>query len=119
VVRLGADVIEAGFPASSPEISNPSGLLPERSRALSSAVFPDPWLKTLTFARRLYARQSGPEFTPGLRISDSYGKKLRLSPEQVIERAVKAVKHAKRYMHDVEFYAEDAFRSDKQFLVRI
>lgn len=46
-------------------------------------------------------------------------KKLGLSPQQVIDISVAAVKRSKKYVSDVEFYAEDAFRSDRKFLVRI
>lgn len=45
--------------------------------------------------------------------------KLQMTPDQVIERAVNMVKYAKNYVSDVQFSAEDAFRSDKEFLVRI
>ena len=46
-------------------------------------------------------------------------KKLNKTPQEVIETAVRAVKHAKKYVHDVEFYAEDASRSERDFLVDI
>src|SRR3990170_7799569 len=45
--------------------------------------------------------------------------KLRMTPEQVLERAVSMVKHARRYTDDVEFSAEDAVRSDLDFLCRV
>src|SRR5690606_5293440 len=46
-------------------------------------------------------------------------RKLRKTPEQVLEMAVDAVRYAKRFVSDVEFYAEDAFRSDREFLRRV
>ena len=45
--------------------------------------------------------------------------KLQMTPDQVVERAVEMVKYTKKYVDDVQFSAEDAFRSDKDFLVRV
>ena len=45
--------------------------------------------------------------------------KLRSTPEKIVESAVEAVKYAKRYVEDVEFYAEDAGRADVEYLARV
>ena len=45
--------------------------------------------------------------------------KLKSNPEEIIERAVAAVKYAKKYVEDVEFYAEDAGRADEEYLARV
>ena len=45
--------------------------------------------------------------------------KLRSTPEKILEQAVEAVKYAKSYVEDVEFYAEDAGRADPQYLARV
>ena len=56
----------------------------------------------------------------GIGTSESHIRyKFNSTPEEIIERAVAAVKHAKRYVEDVEFYAEDAGRTDNEYLARV
>ena len=56
----------------------------------------------------------------GIGTSDSHIRfKFNSNREEIIERAVRAVKHAKRYVEDVEFYAEDAGRTDNEYLARV
>jgi 2-isopropylmalate synthase len=61
-----------------------------------------------------------PRIHTGIAVSPMHmEKKLGMTPDQVIEAAAAAVKHSKRYVSDVEFYAEDSFRSDRGFLVKV
>jgi len=61
-----------------------------------------------------------PRIHTGIGTSDSHiTHKFKATREQIIERAEKAVAHAKRYVEDVEFYAEDAGRTDNEFLARV
>ena len=61
-----------------------------------------------------------PRIHTGIGTSDSHIKhKFNSSREQIIERAVGAVKHAKQYVEDIEFYAEDAGRTDNDFLAKV
>lgn len=56
----------------------------------------------------------------GIGTSDSHIKyKFNSTREEIIERAVAAVKYARRYVDDVEFYAEDAGRTDNEYLARV
>ncbi|WP_143962298.1 2-isopropylmalate synthase [Litoribacter populi] len=117
---LGVDVIEAGFPISSPgdfnsvveiskAVSNPVIC------ALSRAVEKD--IEVAADALK-YAKKG--RIHTGIGVSTYHiHHKLRSTPEAVIERAVQAVKLAKRYVEDVEFYAEDAGRSENEYLARI
>jgi len=114
---LGVDVIEAGFPISSPgdfksvvEISKvvtwPT--VCALSRAVEKDI--DVAVEALKFARNK-------RIHTGIGTSDSHIKyKFNSTREQVLERAVAAVKYAKKYVEDVEFYAEDAGRTDNEFL---
>lgn len=120
LVRLGVDIIEAGFPASSPgDFVSVQTIASEVKGVticgLTRAVQQD----IDTCAEALRGAES-PRIHTGLGVSPVHmEKKLMLSPEQVIEQAAAAVKYAKKYMSDVEFYAEDAFRADPDFLVRV
>jgi len=117
---LGVDVIEAGFPISSPgdfeSVVALSKVIKNASVcALSRAVEKD----IITAAESLkYAVK--PRIHTGIGTSDSHIKdKLQTTPEKIVERAISAVALAKKYVEDVEFYAEDAGRTDNPFLAYI
>lgn len=117
---LGVDVIEAGFPVSSPgdfqSVEAISKLVKNATVCgLTRAVKND--IKVAAEAL-VYAKR--PRIHTGIGTSESHMKhKFKASPEQIIERAVAAVKYAKSFVEDVEFYAEDAGRSDNEFLARV
>ena len=117
---LGVDVIEAGFPISSEGDFNS---VMEISKAvtwpticaLSRAVEKDIEVaaEALKFAKHK-------RIHTGIGTSDSHIKyKFNSNREEIIERAVKAVKYARRFVDDVEFYAEDAGRTDNEYLARV
>jgi 2-isopropylmalate synthase len=118
--ELGVDVIEAGFPISSPgdfhSVSEISKLVKNAkvcglTRANQKDI--DVAAEALQFARR-------PRIHTGIGTSDSHIKfKFNSNREDIIERAVQAVKYAKSYVEDVEFYAEDAGRTDNDYLARV
>ncbi|NLM21651.1 MAG: 2-isopropylmalate synthase [Peptococcaceae bacterium] len=120
IVKLGVDVIEAGFPASSPGDFEAVRIITREIKGavicgLSRSVPND-----IDLCAEALRGAEYPRIHTGIAVSPIHmEKKLRLSPDQVIEMAVGAVKHAKKYMNDVEFYAEDAFRSNREFLVKI
>lgn len=117
---LGVDVIEAGFPVSSPgdfqsvveiakAVSNPT--ICALTRAVEKDI--DVAAEALKFAKR-------GRIHTGIGTSPYHIKsKLNSNPDEILERAVRAVKYAKRYVEDVEFYAEDAGRSDNEYLARV
>jgi 2-isopropylmalate synthase len=117
---LGVDVIEAGFPISSPgDFKSVVAITRAVSEpvvcALSRAVTKDIERagEALQYAKR-------PRIHTGIGTSESHIRyKLRTTPEDIIERAKGAVKLAKSYVEDVEFYAEDAGRTDNEFLARV
>src|SRR5688500_17446661 len=118
--RLRVDVIEAGFAASSPGDF-------EAIRAVAAAV-KDSTVCSLARANESDVRRAGEAIKGAnagrvhtfIATSPIHMKhKLRMEPDQVLEAAVKAVKLAREYTDDVEFSAEDAVRSDVDFLCRI
>ena len=118
--RLGVNVIEAGFPISSPgDFKSVEDICKTVTEpvvcALSRAVMAD---IDAAGAALKYAKRG--RIHTGIGTSDSHIQhKLRTTPEKIIERAVAAVKHAKTYVEDVEFYAEDAGRTGNEFLARV
>lgn len=118
--QLGVDVIEAGFPISSPGDFASVKAIAENVKepticALSRAVEKD-----IIKAVEALENAAKPRIHTGLGTSDQHiFTKLRSTREQVIERGVAAVKLAKKYVEDVEFYAEDAGRTDNEYLAEI
>lgn len=118
--ELGVDIIEAGFPISSPgdfhSVSEISKLVKNAkvcglTRANQKDI--DVAAEALKFAKR-------PRIHTGIGTSDSHIKyKFNSNRKDIIERAVQAVKYAKSFVEDVEFYAEDAGRTDNDYLARV
>ena len=117
---LGVNVIEAGFPVSSPgdftSVSEISKIVKNATVCgLTRAVEND--IKVAAAALK-YAKF--PRIHTGIGTSDSHIKfKFNSTREQVIERAIKAVSYSKSFVEDVEFYAEDAGRTDNVFLAKV
>jgi 2-isopropylmalate synthase len=118
--ELGVDIIEAGFPVSSPGDFNSvveiSKLVTRPTIcALTRAVKHDIEVaaKALEFAKN-------PRIHTGIGTSPYHIKlKLNSTPDEILERAIEAVKYAKKFVEDVEFYAEDAGRSDNVYLAKV
>ncbi|WP_010521064.1 2-isopropylmalate synthase [Aquimarina agarivorans] len=117
---LGVDVIEAGFPVSSPGDFNSVTEITKIIRnatvcGLTRAVEND--IKVASDALKYAVR---PRIHTGIGTSESHIKhKFKTTPEKIIERGVAAVKYAKSFVEDVEFYAEDAGRTDNEYLARV
>ena len=118
--KLGADVIEAGFAAASP---GDADAIKSVARTIKYST-----VCSLARASERDVRAAGEAIKPAKsgRIHTFIAtspihmeKKLRMTPDQVVENAVKAVKLALEYTDDVEFSAEDAVRSEMDFLVRV
>jgi 2-isopropylmalate synthase len=118
--RLGVDVIEAGFAAASPGDA-------DAIKAIAS-IIQTSTVCSLARANERDVRAAGEAIKPAVsgRIHTFIAtspihmeKKLRMTPDQVVENAIKAVKMAREYTDDVEFSAEDAVRSDLDFLCRV
>ncbi len=117
---LGVDIIEAGFPISSPgdfesvtEISKAvkNATICGLSRAVQKDI--EVAAEALKFAKR-------PRIHTGIGTSDYHIKaKFNATRDEILARAVQAVKWAKNFVDDVEFYAEDAGRTDNEYLARV
>lgn len=120
LTALGVDVIEAGFPVSSPgdfqsvvEISKVVGdvIVCALTRANKNDI--DVAADALKYAKR-------PRIHTGIGASDTHIQyKFNSTREEILERAVEAVQYAKKYVEDVEFYAEDAGRADVEYLAKM
>ena len=117
---LGVDVIEAGFPISSPGDFNS---VVEISKAVT---WPTICALTRAVEKDIDVAADALQYAKHKRIHTGIGTseshiryKFNSTPEEIIERAVAAVKYAKRYVEDVEFYAEDAGRTDNEYLARV
>ena len=117
---LGVDVIEAGFPISSPGDFNS---VVEISKAVTwptICALPRAVEKDIDVAADALQYAKHKRIHTGIGTSESHIRyKFNSTPEEIIERAVAAVKYAKRYVEDVEFYAEDAGRTDNEYLARV
>ncbi len=117
---LGVDVIEAGFPVSSPgdfnsviEISK--AVTWPTVCALTRAVEKD-----IEVASRALQYAKRKRIHTGIGTSDLHIKyKFHSNRQEILERAVAAVSYAKRFVDDVEFYAEDSGRTDNEYLARV
>lgn len=117
---LGVDIIEAGFPIASPADA-------EATRQVALEVR-RPVIAALARCRPLDIEAAARALEPAQRkrihtflaTSDLHLKaKLRISREQCLDAVVESVRHARQYVDDVEFSAEDATRSDRDFLCRV
>ena len=117
---LGVDVIEAGFPVSSPGDFNSVSEISKNVResiicGLSRAVVMD--IDTAAMALKEAKRK---RLHTGIGASDMHIKyKFNSTREKILAQAVSAVKYARRYFDDIEFYAEDAGRADQNFLAKM
>lgn len=118
--RLGVDVIEAGFPISSPGDFNS---VIEISKAVSEPVvcaLSRAVQKDIDMAADALKYAKRPRIHTGIGTSDSHIKyKFNSTREEIIERAVAAVKYARNLVEEVEFYAEDAGRTDNDYLAKV
>ena len=117
---LGVDVLEAGFPISSPgdfkAVEDISKLVKNaRVCGLTRAV-----KKDIDIAAEALKPAKRSRIHTGIGTSESHMRyKFNATPDKILERAIAAVSHAKSYVEDVEFYAEDAGRTDNEFLAKV
>lgn len=118
--EIGVDIIEAGFPISSP---GDFQSVVEISKAVSK-----PTICGLTRAieKDIEVAAEALKFAKHARIHTGIGTsyyhithKLKSTPEKIIEQGIKAVKYARKFVDDVEFYCEDAGRTENEFLARV
>jgi 2-isopropylmalate synthase len=121
LVRLGVDVIEAGFPISSPgDFESVRKISEEVGDAVVVCGLSRAVAKDIEVAADALKTAKRPRIHTGIGVSESHLKqKLRITGEEAVERAVAAVKLARSFVGDVEFYAEDAGRAEPAFVYRM
>ena len=117
---LGVDVIEAGFPVSSPGDFAAVAAIAAQTREATVCGLTRAVENDIRVAAEALRGARRPRIHTGIGTSDLHVQhKLRTTREDVLTRAVAAVKLAKSFVEDVEFYAEDAGRTDNEFLARV
>ena len=117
---LGVDIIEAGFPVSSPGDFNSVSEISKNVKesiicGLSRAIVMD--IDTAAMALKEAKRK---RLHTGIGASDMHIKyKFNSTREKILTQAVSAVKYARKYFDDIEFYAEDAGRADQDYLAKM
>lgn len=120
LARLGVDIIEAGFPIASEGDFQAVRMIAENVKGPTIAALARISPKDIDRAWEAVKVAEKPRIHTFIATSEIHMKyKLQLSREEVLEKAVQGVKHAKRYTDDVEFSPEDGFRSDLDFICQV
>ena len=117
---LGVDIIEAGFPVSSPGDFNSVVEISKVVKNASVCGLTRAVQNDIDVAVKALKHAKNPRIHTGIGTSDSHIKhKFNSTRDKILERAIEAVKYSKKYVDDVEFYAEDAGRTDNDFLALV
>ncbi|MGO4918877.1 2-isopropylmalate synthase [Maribacter sp. IgM3_T14_3] len=117
---MGVNVIEAGFPVSSPGDFQSVEAIAKLVKNATVCGLTRAVKKDIEVAAEALKHAKMPRIHTGIGTSDSHIKfKFNSNRDAIIERAVDAVKYAKTFVEDIEFYAEDAGRTDNEFLARV
>lgn len=117
---LGVDVLEAGFPISSPGDYNSVTEIAKIIKSATVCALSRAVEKDIDVAVRALKYAKYPRIHTGIGTSDSHIRyKFNTTRELIVDRAIAAVKYAKKYVQDVEFYAEDAGRTENEFLAHV
>ncbi|TKJ39488.1 MAG: 2-isopropylmalate synthase [Planctomycetes bacterium B3_Pla] len=129
LVRLNVDIIEAGFPASSPEDFEAVRLICEQIEGPVICGLTRARIEDIEACRKALANAKRARIHTGIGVSeihiagkfadDKYGKTMGEKQATILKMAVEAVKHTAQYIQDIEFYAEDSGRADRAFLYEI
>jgi 2-isopropylmalate synthase len=118
--RLGVDIIEAGFPISSPEDFNSVQTISQNIKDSQICALARANPKDIECAAQALNKAVSPRIHTGIGTSDTHiNHKFNSTREKIIEKGFQAVKYAKKFVEDVEFFAEDAGRTDNVFLAQV
>ncbi len=118
--KLGVDIIEAGFPISSPGDFQAVQLISKTIRSCTVCGLTRAREKDIDVAAEALKEAANPRIHTGLGVSDSHLQhKLRMTREQAMEVGVAAVKHARKYVADLEYFLEDSGRADRDYLCQV
>ncbi|MEI6512734.1 MAG: 2-isopropylmalate synthase [bacterium] len=120
LIKLGVDIIEAGFPVSSPGDFNSCQALARELKGVGICGLSRANSKDIDVAAEAIKDAEAPRIHTGLGVSDFHLKhKLRMTPDEALETGVAAVKHARKYVSDIEYYLEDSGRADPEYVYRV
>ena len=118
--EMGVNIIEAGFPISSPGDFRAVQRISQEIRGCTICGLTRANPKDIEVAAEALKDSARPRIHTGLGVSDIHIQyKLRTTREEALERGVAAVKHAKKFMEDVQYYTEDAGRADPDYLYSV
>jgi 2-isopropylmalate synthase len=118
--ELGVDIIEAGFPISSPGDFNSVNEISKIIKNASVCGLTRAVQKDIEVAAEALKYAARPRIHTGIGTSDLHIKaKFNSTQDDILERAIQCVKWAKNFVDDVEFYAEDAGRTGNEYLARV
>lgn len=118
--ELGVDIIEAGFPISSPGDFQSVHEIAKLVKKATVCGLTRAVKKDIEVAAEAIKTAKRPRIHTGIGTSDSHIKfKFNSTREKILERAAESVAYAKSFVEDVEFYAEDAGRTDNEFLAQV
>ena len=129
LVRLNVDIIEAGFPASSPEDFEAVRLISEEIEGPTICGLTRARIEDIETCRKALAKARRPRIHTGIGVSEihiagkfadaKYGKTMGEKQATILKMAVEAVRHTAQYIKDIEFYAEDSGRADRAYLYEV
>lgn len=120
LVDLGVDIIEAGFPISSPGDFEAVSTLAKDLRGVQICGLTRAREKDIDVAGEALKSAENPRIHTGLGVSDIHLQfKLKMSREQALETGVAAVKHARKYTDNIEYFMEDSGRADREYVYQV
>jgi 2-isopropylmalate synthase len=120
LVDLGVDIIEAGFPISSPGDFDAVNTLARELRGVQICGLTRAREKDIDVAGEALKPAENPRIHTGLGVSDNHLQhKLKMTREQALETGVAAVRHAKKYTDNIEYFMEDSGRADREYVYRV
>ncbi len=118
--NLGVDIIEAGFPISSPGDFESVSMISEAIKNATVCGLTRAVKKDIEVAAAALKKAKRPRIHTGIGVSDLHIKtKFNTTREDILVRAAEAVRYARKFVDDVEFYGEDAGRADLDFLAKV
>lgn len=120
LVDLGVDIIEAGFPISSPGDFEAVSTLAKELRGVQICGLTRAREKDIDVAGDALKHAENPRIHTGLGVSDIHLQyKLKMTREEALETGVAAVKHARKYTDNIEYFMEDSGRADREYVYQV
>ena len=120
LVALGVDIIEAGFPISSPGDFDAVTTLARELRGVQICGLTRAREKDIDVAAEALKPAENPRIHTGLGVSENHLQfKLKMTKEQALETGVNAVKHARKYTDNIEYFMEDSGRAEPDYVYKV